>query len=501
MRRICQITLVTLIVALLTIGAASPAAAHTGFESSNPADGATVDAGLDTLTISFTNEATETGEGFVVLDPDLGLRSPTTVTNPDVGKFVLGFDQPINSGAVGVRWTVKAPDAHPIDGAFQFTVAAPATTASTSAPEPAGTAPDVAAAPSEAETPSLDEFLATSQTTQSGRTIANAGRFLAMGAMMVALGFIVFALTVMRGTQAELRLLVFWIRRAGIVVVVGTLLDGIGQVVFETGEGLSAAYSPSAHLDVLTSSLGLALFLRLAGGVIVTAGARISMVHAHEARDVVRTVSAAVPVGAGSTRVADHPDDYWDERAVAWDLDRHGLVAAGGFALLLVSHAFDGHTVTEGNRIVTGAASGLHVLAAAVWVGGVAALALIIGHRARLGEPTHSLVMVTRFSVVATLALVAVAGLGFYLAFVIVDAPSDLWQTDWGRILLAKTFVVAVAAGLGARNHHVLVPALEAAEEDDATVTRLRHTLRIEVLTLAAVVVVTAFLVRAASTL
>ncbi|WCO68033.1 CopD family protein [Iamia majanohamensis] len=322
-----------------------------------------------------------------------------------------------------------------------------------------------------------------------------------MGATMVAVGFLVFALTVMRGTRPELRLLLFWIRRAGLFVVVGTVIDGLGQVIFESGDGLSAVLDPAAYSEALSTSLGLALLLRLVGGGIVTVGARVSMVHAHSARDRLRGVSAALPIGAGSTRVADHPADYWDDHDVAWDLDRHGLPVALGFALLLVSHTLDGHTVTEGNRFLTGTASGLHVLAAAVWAGGVAALALIVRRRARRGEPTHALVMVTRYSIVATIALVAVALLGAFLAIVILDSPSELWTTDWGRFLMAKTAVVAVAVGLGAHNHHVVVPALEASEEDETAVARLRATLRNEVIVLVLVTGLTALLVRAASTL
>lgn len=109
--------------------------------------------------------------------------------------------------------------------------------------------------------------------------------------------------------------------------------------------------------------------------------------------------------------------------------------------------------------------------------------------------------MVTRFSVLATGALVAVTVFGLCLVWVIIDAPSDLWATPWGRLLVAKLVVVAVAAGFGAHNHHVIAPALEHAEEDVATVARLSKTLRFEVAALAVVTVLTALLVRAASTI
>jgi putative copper export protein len=168
---------------------------------------------------------------------------------------------------------------------------------------------------------------------------------------------------------------------------------------------------------------------------------------------------------------------------------------------VVLSHVLDGHTVTEGNRWLTGLTSAVHVLAAGVWVGGVAALALVIRRRWRRDEPTHSLVMVVRYSVVATIALAVVAVAGTYLAIVILDAPSELWTTEWGRFFVAKFLVVAIAAAFGAHNHHVIVPALELSEERPDVVDRLRSTLAKEVLALTAVTVLTAMLVRAASNL
>lgn len=505
---------------------AGAAAAHIDFESSDPADGSMARGPVEEITIRFTNAAEPSGDGFVVLVPGLGEREPSEVANPDVGVFVLQFDPPISPGRVGVGWTVKAPDAHPINGSFAFTVEPAATTpppssatslpgsartslpgeATTSVPGDAMTSvpggdrtPPSDGAP--ADSKDLEEFLSAAGTTPWARSVAHVGRFLALGGIMVAVGSIAFALTVLRGTLPELRMLLAWIRRAGAVVVIGTLLDGAGQVVYEAGDGVSALANPRSYSEVLSSSLGLALLLRIAGGAIVMGGARISAVHPHATRDVLASITKRVPIGAGSTRIGDHRAGYEDTHDVAWRLDRHGTVAGIGFLLLVVSHAFDGHTVTEGNRLLTGAASGLHVLAAAVWAGGVGALALIIGRRSRRGEPTHSLVMVTRYSVVATVALVAVAVLGVYLAVVILDAPSELWSTEWGRWFAVKTALVALTAGLGAHNHHIIVPALEACDADDATVSRLRRTLRNEVIALTVVTAVTALLVRAASTL
>lgn len=484
-------------VVVVLVWAATPAGAHTGFESSDPADGAVVEADLDTITIAFTNEAEPAGEGFVVLDPELGVREPAAIERPEVGVFVLRFDPAVSAGDVGVRWTVQAPDAHPIEGTFQFRVeAADVGPAAAPGPESVG----VGAVDSSTASSDLEDFLDVETGSLAGRRVSDLGRLLAMTGMMISLGFIVFATLVMRGTASELRMLLFWIRRASIAVVVGTVLDCAGHVANVSGGGLGSALDPGAYIDSLSVSSWSAYLLRIASAVIVASTARINMVRVHDAKDVLASVSAAVPVGAGSTRVADQGNEQWGSQDVAWDVDRSGALPVVGFATMLLSHTFDGHTVTEGSRVLTGLASGAHVFAAAVWVGGVAALALLIRRRRRRGERTHALVMVTRFSVLATGALAAVTVFGLYLAWVIIDAPSDLWATPWGRLLVAKLAVVAVAAGFGAHNHHVLVPALERSQEGDATVGRLHRTLRFEVAALGVVTVLTALLVRAAST-
>ena len=97
-----------------------------------------------------------------------------------------------------------------------------------------------------------------------------------------------------------------------------------------------------------------------------------------------------------------------------------------------------------------------------------------------------------RFSRVATVALVAVAIAGSLLAWSIVDDPADLVSGSWGRLLIGKVALVAVAAGIGAYNHFRVVPTLQDDPERAATLAR---TLTAEAIVLVLVVAVTAALV------
>ncbi len=51
------------------------------------------------------------------------IRSPDQISSDaEQREWTLRFDPPLTGGAVGVRWTVQAPDAHPISGGFSFTI-------------------------------------------------------------------------------------------------------------------------------------------------------------------------------------------------------------------------------------------------------------------------------------------------------------------------------------------------------------------------------------------
>lgn len=123
----CVRTAIALLaMALVLASSANPAAAHTGFESSIPADGAVVVEPVTEIVITFSGPSEPVGEGFVILLPTGEVVEPTEVTLVDEVSWVLRLPETLMAGVVGVRWQVQAPDAHPIDGSFSFTVAVPA---------------------------------------------------------------------------------------------------------------------------------------------------------------------------------------------------------------------------------------------------------------------------------------------------------------------------------------------------------------------------------------
>lgn len=107
--------------------------------------------------------------------------------------------------------------------------------------------------------------------------------------------------------------------------------------------------------------------------------------------------------------------------------------------------------------------------------------------------------MVVRFSSLASVSLVTVIVAGLTMTFMIIDGPGELFTTAWGQVLIAKTVIVAVAAGIGGFNHFRLKPALEANPDDPGLALHLRRSLTIESVVFAAIAVITAFLVAAAT--
>lgn len=521
------ITTTVVALAALTVLATAPAGAHTGFESSDPADGTTIDGPLDAISLVFTGPAEPTGTGFEILDGSGTLRTPTDATTADGSTWVLRFDPPLDGGQVGVRWMVKAPDAHPIDGSFSFTLNA-APPAPTTTVRPSGvaeavdeSAADVDGAQDVSETEAvessaaegaavtdLDSFLDTGEPSSTPARLGAVARAMTLAGTLLGVGALVFAALVLHGEQRDVRHVLFWVRRAGLLVLLGVMVELAAQVAVEAGGDWSALTSPTAIGDVMGSVFGVAVGLRLAGGLAMAIGPRFDLAPVSSpdyaaVRDLVGVGAQRVhgtlpseldtgPAGhsAGAPRHAagDH----------AWQPST-SMVAIVGAMAVVAAHLFDGHTVVKGHRFWTGLVDLVHVAAGAVWVGGVVMLAAVLWRRHRHGRRLRALHLALRFSVVATIALVAVAVAGLALTVIVLDAPSGLWSTQWGRTLMVKTVLVAFAAAGGAYNHRVLIPELSATPDDPELVARFRTVVTLEAVALAAVVAATAVLMGAAS--
>jgi putative copper export protein len=99
--------------------------------------------------------------------------------------------------------------------------------------------------------------------------------------------------------------------------------------------------------------------------------------------------------------------------------------------------------------------------------------------------------LVRAFSPVALLGAGTAAATGVASALFHLGAPAELWGTGYGRALLLKLALLALAAAAGFRNWRVHTPRLES----DADARALRRTVAVEVAVGVLVVLVTAVLV------
>ena len=502
------------LIAVLAIAlSAAPAAAHTGFEASSPGDGEVVAESVSEITLTFTGEASPAGEGFVVLDPDGTIREPDQITTSDNLTWVLRFNEPLAGGKVGVRWMVAAPDAHPIEGSFSFTVTAEAPHAdgesggneespleeTEDTSEPSALDPEREQLGASVD---LESFLDTGDAQPvAAAPIAAIARILSLVGAVVVIGGAAFAAFGLRGDPVDVHAVLAWVRGGGALVIAGAAGLATSTTAALAGEW-PALGSPGDLSEALWSSAGLAIALRALGGFAVVSNIGTKTRTASAIGDPVIAARQLATVGAGHSapppgRAPDEPFVYAEDHA--WD-HRVALGGLFGVAMVAASFIFDGHTASEGPRWLHAIANLVHVTSASVWAGGVAMLALTIHRRYRNDRPTKALQLAIRFSVVATIALVAAGLAGLALSIVVLDSISDVWSTPWGRLLMAKVLVVAAAAAGGAYNHRVVVPTLDQDPEDQPTIDRFRKVVTFEAVALVAVAILTAFLIAASAT-
>jgi copper resistance protein D len=161
-------------------------------------------------------------------------------------------------------------------------------------------------------------------------------------------------------------------------------------------------------------------------------------------------------------------------------------VAVAGFAAAgVAARPLTGHLAESG---VGGVAVAVHILAAALWCGALAALVLTVEHRGQWAR------VLPRFSQLSLLCVVALLVGGVLGAAVTIGSPSQLYATGYGRLLSAKVVVTVVLVVLAYRNRTMWLPAARS-HRATAVVSRSRALFELAImavaLTLAAALAVT----------
>ena len=480
----------------ITLLTATPALAHVEIASSNPADGAIVTETPAAISLEFSVDADLAGEGVVLTNAN-GIEVPATVLQTAPTIVLIEPIEMLANGAYIVAWTMKAGDAHPATGTVTFEIDNPIGTSGPTDGTDAVIETDSTSEPG-AGTDAATEIGRSRQSGSptAGEWTARIGRWIAMVGGLVAIGSFAFAATSLVGTRQEVARAGFWVRRSGILVVFGTAIEALGASMV-TAALLSTGFGGGAIAETITGPYGVALLLRVVGGLAMLHGTGIIASASHE--PILSTSNAPAVVtsnhqrpGTVATMTSTPATSY------RLDVHREGFALAG-IAMVVASFLFDGHTVIATPALVVRVANVAHVTAAGIWIGGVLLMAHTLTARHREGRSLGASQMAIRFSVVASIALATVGIAGGILTIAILDSPLELISTPWGRLLILKTLGVAAAASIGAFNHYRVVPTLEEDPADNRAAEQLRQLVRREGAILIGVVAVTAALVGAAS--
>ncbi|MFF9122349.1 copper resistance protein CopC [Streptomyces sp. NPDC014889] len=325
-------TLLGAVLVLILLGGAGPASAHAALRGADPADGTVLKTAPGTVTLTFTESVSLLDDSFRLFDPE-GRRVRTGEPEHAPGRpdtARVAFPEGLGEGTFTVAWRIVSADSHPVSGAFTFSVGKPSPTMAAIDTGPA-------------ENPAT-------------RGLHDLARYTSYGAAALLIGTAAFALLCRPPHTGPLRkpLIAGWW-----ALLASTLALLVLRAPYETGAGPASAFDPAAFARILTGRPGLMLLARLA----LLAPAALLLVRMSRRRPEERPSRAILAAGTALALAL----------ALTW---------AGS------EHASAGIQVP-----VAMTSSVLHLLAMAVWLGGLTALLTTLQHatpdepRAEHGTP------------------------------------------------------------------------------------------------------------------
>lgn len=398
--------LVAVVALVLALGAGT-AAAHNSLETSSPADGAVVNAGIDRWVLTFTKDVPVDTASAEIIGAD-GVR--TKLAQPTNGASLreVVFVLPAGlSGEVTARWKLIGTDGHVVSARVRFTVEAAASAATVPGTSPSAgpvtTEPVAlaAAADEETYTPSAVRWLV---------------RLAGYAGLVMLGGLVVMAMTAGGGLGAGLTT-----RRAG------TLMKGAGVVV-----AASSLLQLLIFLDDVTGRGVLGSLGSMGTAFDTTAGSMLLM----------RFLAAAVLV-AGLVRAQD------DLLASARSVPMVALLL-----VQLVTHAYLGHSRSMAWPVLGVPVDVVHTAASLAWLGGLVVVTLLV---APVLEPRGIVEAYERFGTVAQKAVIVILVTGFAQTARLHPGVFTLLTQSHGRWLVLKLVLVAAMLKIGDINRRRLL--------------------------------------------
>jgi copper transport protein len=286
--------------------------------------------------------------------------------------------------------------------------------------------------------------------------IGGISRFIIYLAALVAAGVAFFLAFIHDRAEDRWRIVPF-VRIGSILALFSAIGIVMSQAALLTGKGAGAVTDSNVLRDVLNQNLGWSLALLMIGLAAV-----------HLSTDIAKKVVS------------------------------QSLALSGGLAVT-VSFAVWGHATELSPTAISLAANAIHATAAALWLGGLVGLVMVLSLRAP--ETVRSTAgIIGRFSLVAFWSVIALTIAGLTLTITGSDASlNSILTTTWGQLILAKIGLTLIVVLIAAWNRRKLVPSLITPTEDTSELAvrwaTLLRTIRAEAVLLVAVIALTAIVV------
>ncbi|MEU9955547.1 copper resistance protein CopC [Streptomyces sp. NPDC050982] len=387
--RVRTLLLLLLAVTGALLAGSAPVSAHAALTASDPQQGSVVKEAPAQVSLTFSEGVAMSDGSVRVLDPK-GKRVDTGKTSEQgTNTYSVKLHSGLPDGTFTVTYQVVSADSHPVSGAFTFSIGAPSTTSVSVADQEAG-----------------------------GGVVGGLygfARYLSYAGFILLVGGAAFVLACwQRGTgeRSVQRLVV-----SGWLALTGATLTMLLLRGSYTGSGkVGDIFDLTLLSDVLQTKTGAALVSRL---LLLAAGA----------------LFIAVLFGAYEKR-----EDDEEKGDLTFGLAIGGFVVAAGLA---ATWAMAEHASTGIQTGISMPVDVLHLLAVAVWLGGLSTL-LVALYRAPSIEPAA----VRRFSRIAFGSVAVLAATGIYQSWRQLGSWSAFTGTSYGQLLLVKIGLVVVLVGI-----------------------------------------------------
>ena len=286
--------------------------------------------------------------------------------------------------------------------------------------------------------------------------IGGISRFIMYLAALVAAGVAFFLAFIHDRAEDRWRIVPF-VRIGSILALLSAIGIVMSQAALLTGKGAGAVTDSNVLRDVLNQNLGWSLALLMIG---------LAAVH----------LSTDIP-----------------KKVVSQSLALYGGLA------VTVSFAVWGHATELSPTAISLAADAIHATAAALWLGGLVGLVMVLS--VRTPETVRATAgIIGRFSRMAFWSVIALTLAGLTLTITGSGASlNSILTTTWGQLVLAKIGLTLIVVLIAAWNRRTLVPSLTSPTENTGELAvrwaTLLRTIRAEAVLLVAVVALTAIVV------